>query len=159
MQRKQHWGDMTVSGCLSDESRCGILDTLQFGKMHGWCTIEKTVAIINAYLYKAVSWRQASRTSLLVWYNVGDGRLIDKSCWSITWNHAPRLRTAELTIGTDAWPISRCAISIKCFLVPIRMTSVISSLSFSWFAAIHTLMSSIPAHQPRLQFGCPNNPA
>ena len=43
---------MTVSGCLGDKSRCGILETLQFGKMHSWCTIKKTVAVINACLYK-----------------------------------------------------------------------------------------------------------
>ena len=33
---------------MGDKSRCGILKTLQFGKMHSWYTIEKTVAIINA---------------------------------------------------------------------------------------------------------------
>jgi len=39
---------MTVSGCMGDKSRCGILKTLQFEKMHTWCTIEKRVAIISA---------------------------------------------------------------------------------------------------------------
>ena len=48
MQCKQHWGNVQVSGCMGDKSRCGILKTLQFGKMHSWYTIEKTVAIINA---------------------------------------------------------------------------------------------------------------
>ena len=40
---------MQVSGCMGDKLRCGILKTLQFGKIHSWYTIEKTVAIINAY--------------------------------------------------------------------------------------------------------------
>ena len=48
MQCKQHRGDLTVSGCMGDKSRCGILKTLQFGKTYSWYTIEKTVAIINA---------------------------------------------------------------------------------------------------------------
>ena len=39
---------MKVSGCMGDKLRCGILKTLQFGKMHSWYTIEKTVAITNA---------------------------------------------------------------------------------------------------------------
>ena len=33
---------------MGDKSCCGILKTLQFGKMHSWYTIEKTVVIINA---------------------------------------------------------------------------------------------------------------
>ena len=33
---------------MGDKLRCGILKTLQFGKIHSWYTIEKTVAIINA---------------------------------------------------------------------------------------------------------------
>ena len=48
MQCKQHKGNVKVSGCMGDKSRCGILKTLQFGKMHSWYTIENTVAIINA---------------------------------------------------------------------------------------------------------------
>ena len=32
---------------MGDKSRCRILKTLQFGKIHSWYTIEKTVAIIN----------------------------------------------------------------------------------------------------------------
>ena len=48
MQFKQHRGNMTVFGCMSDKWRCGILKTLQFVKMHSWYTLETTVAIINA---------------------------------------------------------------------------------------------------------------
>ena len=45
MQCKQHWGNKTVSGCMSGKWRCGILKTLQFRTMHSWYTIEKTVRI------------------------------------------------------------------------------------------------------------------
>ena len=30
---------------MGDKLRCGILKTLQFGKIHNWYTLEKTVAI------------------------------------------------------------------------------------------------------------------
>ena len=45
MQGKQHRGNMIVTGCMGDKSRCGILKTLQDDSKH---TIERTVAIINA---------------------------------------------------------------------------------------------------------------
>ena len=48
MQCKQHRGNMTVFGCMGDKSRCGILKTFEFGKMHSLTAIEKTVAIMNA---------------------------------------------------------------------------------------------------------------
>ena len=50
MQCKQHWVNMTVPGCIGDKValRNSESNTLQFGKMQSWYTIEKTVAIINA---------------------------------------------------------------------------------------------------------------
>ena len=85
MQCKQHWVNMTVPGCIGDKValRNSESKTLQFGKMHSWYTIEKTVAIIiNAChdhaLYKPFggSRRQELPDSS---DHAGDSRLIQKS--------------------------------------------------------------------------------
>ena len=112
MQCKQHWDNMTVSGCVLDKSCCGILKTLQFEKMHSWYTIEKTVAIINAChdhaLYKQFidgGRRQelpylSDIMQLIVDYL--QVLLICSVILSLTSNNEPRLRTAELPTATVA---------------------------------------------------------
>ena len=138
MQCKQHWDNMTVSGCVLDKSCCGILKTLQFEKMHSWYTIEKTVAIINAChdhaLYKQFidgGRRQelpylSDIMQLIVDYL--QVLLICSVILSLTSNHEPRLRTAELPTATVAWRKSRCAIFTlsSCCWVPTTTTTTTS---------------------------------
>ena len=68
MQCKQRRGNMTVSGCMGDKSRCGILKTLQFNAFH------------DHTLYKQFSGRRRQELPYLSKYYAGDSRLIDKSC-------------------------------------------------------------------------------
>ena len=113
MKCKQHWGNMTVSGCagyksvvLRDSEDDAIWKDSQL--VH----IEKTVAIINA-CYDHALYKQfidGSRRQVLPYLSDIMHLIVDylkvllicSIILSLTSNHEPKLRTAELTTGAVA---------------------------------------------------------